>query len=175
MMDQIFTWNTLWWVLMCIYVPLTLSLVGLVLLQQGKGGGLGGALGGGGGDNVFGAKSAQTMPVKLTYIGAGTFIFLCIALSIVSGRTTQGLAPELANVTDESATDDSVTTGELDDLGFGTGVVNKNLYDGTAVVPPVVIPDETPEVTTTDTPDELSVNTPDQTPVTEEESTDTAE
>lgn len=161
MLDQIFTWNTLWWVLLLTYVPLSLGLVTLVLLQQGKGGGLGGALGAGGGDNVFGAKSAQTMPVKLTYIGAGCFLVLAIALSLVSGRTTQGMAPELAPETSDSATDDSSVSKEgLDALGIGTGVIDNEVHNGGATVPPVEIPAEVP------------AETPDETPVSEEVSTD---
>jgi preprotein translocase subunit SecG len=152
MMDTIFSWNTLWWALMLSYIPISFALVTLVLLQQGKGGGLAGALGGGGGDNVFGAKSAQTMPVKLTYIGAGIFLVLAIMLSIVSGRTgSSGAAPDLVTVVDGAPTDSSAApTTELEALGLGTGVSN-----GSAAA--------------------TTVATPEVAPVTEDESTNAAE
>ena len=138
---------------MLTYIPISFALVTLVLLQQGKGGGLAGALGGGGGDNVFGAKSAQTMPVKLTYLGAGIFLFLCIALSIVSGHVgSGGIAPDLVTVVDGSPVDSvDAHTSELEALGLGTGIVNTDANKATVVV------------------------TPDATPVTEEESTNAAE
>ena len=142
MMDQIFSVETLWWVLMCLFILTTLPLIVLILLQQGKGGGLAGALGGGGGDNVFGAKSAQTMPVKLTYIGAGIFLVLAIMLSIVSGRVTKGDAPGLATVVEGSPVGDgNAPTTELERLGLGTGVVDSGAHDGgdlTDTEPPVV-------------------------------------
>lgn len=170
MIDAIFNWDTFWLVLMLIYVPISLALVALVLLQQGKGGGLAGALGGGGGDNVFGTKSAQTMPVKLTYIGAGIFLTLAIVMSVVSGYVGQGDAPELA--TEIGSTGETVTgpTHELDALGLGTGVVNKNATSTT--------PDETPVVETPveEAPAEaVSEDSQTEAPAAAEESTDAAQ
>jgi len=131
MMDAIFNWNTAWWVLMLMFVPVSLALVALVLLQQGKGGGLAGALGGGGGDNVFGTKSAQTMPVKLTYIGAAIFLTLAIVMSVVSGYVGQGAAPELANEVGAAAETVTGSINELDALGLGTGIVDKDAGSAT--------------------------------------------
>ncbi len=160
MMDAIFNWDTAWWVLMLMFVPVSLALVALVLLQQGKGGGLAGALGGGGGDNVFGTKSAQTMPVKLTYIGAAIFLTLAIVMSVVSGYVGQGAAPRLAN--EVGAAGETVTgpTNELDALGLGTGIVDKDAASAT--------PEEEPT-------EVVSEETPAEVPAAAEESTDAAQ
>jgi preprotein translocase subunit SecG len=143
MMDTIFSMNTFWWALMLVYIPISLGLVTLVLLQQGKGGGLAGALGGGGGDNVFGTKSAHTMPVKLTYVGAGLFILLAIMLSVVSSHVDKGAAPDLVTEVGESgAPIDLGPTNELDSLGLGTGVVNNAVHESTSIVIPKTAPAE---------------------------------
>lgn len=72
MLDTIFSFDTLWVILMIMYVPACLGLIVIVLLQKGKGTGFAGAfgMGAGGADTVFGPKSSQSLPVKLTYIAA---------------------------------------------------------------------------------------------------------
>ena len=105
MLDAIFSVNAIWWTLMVVYVPACVGLIGIVLLQQGKGGGFGGALGGGGGtDTVFGTKNAQTLPVKITYAGATLFMTIAIVLSVLSGRLDKGAAPDLLELSDSDPT-----------------------------------------------------------------------
>lgn len=120
MFDTIFSWDTLWWVLMVIYVPACFSLIIIVLLQKGKGAGFAGSFGAGAGpgsETVFGPRSGQTLPVKLTYIGATVFITISIVFSMVASKVGKGTAPELL---EEGGTAVEVTT-ELDDLGIGKG------------------------------------------------------
>lgn len=145
MLDAIMSWNTLWWILMIIYVPACIGLIGIVLLQQGKGTGFAGAFGAGAGgpgaDTVFGPKGAQTMPVKLTYVGATIFMVVAIVMSLLSGHLNSGDAPELIeNVTSVSATGEATTGGGsgLDTLGIGTGIVNSGAHSGAPA--PVVTP-----------------------------------
>ncbi len=120
MFDTIFSWDTLWWVLMVIYVPACFSLIIIVLLQKGKGAGFAGSFGAGAGpgsETVFGPRSGQTLPVKLTYIGATVFITISIVFSMVASKVGKGTAPELL---EEGGTAVEVST-DLDDLGIGTG------------------------------------------------------
>lgn len=181
MMDAIFNWNTFWWMLMLIYIPISLALVALVLLQQGKGGGLAGALGGGGGDNVFGTKSAQTMPVKLTYVGAAIFLTLAIILSVVSGYVGKGDAPELANEVGAAGETASGPTNELDALGLGTGIVNKDATTSPEETSAEDSPAEDPAKTSSvGTPIEVPTEVvdeeaPTEVPATEEVTTDAAQ
>jgi preprotein translocase subunit SecG len=61
-----------------------------VLLQAGQGGGLA-SLGGGSGTEVFmGGRQATTLLTKITWAGAGMFLFLSLSLAILS---SQGAAP----------------------------------------------------------------------------------
>ena len=120
MLETIFSWDTLWWILMVIYIPACLSLIVIVLLQKGKGAGFAGSFGAGAGpgsETVFGPRTGQTLPVKLTYIGATVFISISVIFSMVASKVGKGMAPELL---EEGGTTVEVTT-ELDELGIGTG------------------------------------------------------
>lgn len=120
MLETIFSADTLWWILMIIYVPACLGLIVIVLLQKGKGAGFAGSFGAGAGpgsETVFGPRSGQTLPVKLTYVAAVVFITISVIMSVVSGKVGKGQAPELF---EEDGTTIEVIT-DLDDLGIGTG------------------------------------------------------
>ena len=85
-----------------LYVAVTLvalMIIGLVLIQQSKGGGLGGAFGGGG-DSVFGAQAGNHL-TKLTVILVSVFFVLVLLLAILSGRSNEAgslIAAEVASV-----------------------------------------------------------------------------
>jgi preprotein translocase subunit SecG len=61
-------------VLVCIFLIL------IILLQAGKGGGMGAAFGGAGAQTVFGGRGAQTFLGKVTSISA--FIFMLTSLTL---------------------------------------------------------------------------------------------
>ena len=173
MLDAIFSVNAIWWTLMVVYVPACVGLIGIVLLQQGKGGGFGGALGGGGGtDTVFGTKNAQTLPVKITYAGATLFMTIAIVLSVLSGRLDKGAAPDLLELSDSDPTMSSSTISSttMEELGLDTGVTNASAHNESAAVTPELetTPDAT-EGTDEATPDETIGET------TEEDSSDDAQ
>lgn len=58
----------------------------IVLLQSGKGGGLASMGGGMGTDTLIGGRQAATILTKATWVAGGVFLFLALALSIVSSR-----------------------------------------------------------------------------------------
>ena len=70
MMDAIFSIDTLWYLILCLYIPSCLGLIVIVLLQKGKGVGFAGAFGvGGGSDTVFGPNvSTWNLPDPATWI-----------------------------------------------------------------------------------------------------------
>lgn len=120
MLDAIFSFDTLWIFLMILYVPACIGLIVVVLLQKGKGTGFAGAFGAGAGpgaDAVFGPKSGQTLPVRLTYFAAITFMVIAVIMSIIAGRVGKGVAPELLEVSES----DSGYADTFDSLGIGTG------------------------------------------------------
>lgn len=111
MWETIFSWNTLWYILIPLYLVACFGLVIIVLMQKGKGAGFAGAFGvGPGSETVFGPRARKSLPVRLTYIMAGTFMVLSLSLSLISGRITEGSAPEKV---DENA----ISTEQQDALG----------------------------------------------------------
>lgn len=131
MLEAIFSFNTLWWILMLIFVPSCLALIIMVLLQQGKGSGFGGAFGAGAGpgaDTVFGPKGAQSVPVKITYVLATIFMIASISMSLIAGRLNESAAPELVEGGDGTTTV-TATSSELAERGLGTGIVNHDPND----------------------------------------------
>ncbi len=121
MMDRILSWDTLWYVLLVMYVPACLGLVLIVLLQKGKGTGFAGAFGGGAGpgsETVFGPRAGQTLPVKLTYLAAIIFVLISLSMSMIASYVGRGRAPELL---DDAAAGPAATSTGLEDLGIGGG------------------------------------------------------
>jgi preprotein translocase subunit SecG len=95
MFGEFFSWNTLWWVLLVFYILACFGLIGIVLMQKGKGSGFAGAFGvGPGSETVFGPRARKSIPVRLTYICAGVFMMLSLGMSLVAGCSTRGSAPE---------------------------------------------------------------------------------
>jgi len=67
-----------------IHIVVALILIGLVLVQDSKGGGLG--IGGGGSNSLLGATGATTLAAKATRFVAIAFALTCIALSIMTSK-----------------------------------------------------------------------------------------
>lgn len=71
-------------VLYTVVVIVALLLIGLVLIQQSKGGGFGGTFGGVG-ESVFGAHASNHL-TKLTVILVSVFFILTLLLAAITGR-----------------------------------------------------------------------------------------
>ncbi|HET9554764.1 MAG TPA: preprotein translocase subunit SecG, partial [Anaeromyxobacteraceae bacterium] len=69
-------------VLVCVFLIL------VILLQAGKGGGMGAALGGGGSQTVFGGRGAQTFLGKVTSVSAAIFMLTSLTLAYHASKTT---------------------------------------------------------------------------------------
>ncbi len=79
-----------WWLPGMLTVVLLLSgifLIGLVLIQRGKGGGLAGAFGGAGGSSAFGSRAGDTF-TKVTIYVAAVWILLIMFLIKMTQPTT---------------------------------------------------------------------------------------
>jgi preprotein translocase subunit SecG len=85
------------YVIVTIHVIVSLFLILVVLLQQGKGADLAGAFGGGGSQTAFGARGATTILHKATVAAFVLFVLMCLALAIVQvrprGSVMTGAAP----------------------------------------------------------------------------------
>lgn len=71
-------------ILLVIHVILSLSIIGLVLLQRGKGAEAGAALGGGASGSVFGSQGASNFLSRTTAILATSFFVSSLGLAYLS-------------------------------------------------------------------------------------------
>ncbi len=72
--------------LLVIHLIACLLLVGAVLMQSGKGGGLGSAMGGGGGETFFGGRGAAPFLTRATTVLAVVFMMTSLSLALISGK-----------------------------------------------------------------------------------------
>lgn len=72
--------------LVTIHVVVSLLLMLVVLVQQGKGADLAGAFGGGGSQMAFGARSATTFLQKSTAVLFALFVITSLGLAIIQAR-----------------------------------------------------------------------------------------
>jgi preprotein translocase subunit SecG len=77
--------------LVVLHVVVSIFLILVVLLQQGKGAGMGAAFGGSA-QTLFGARGQATPLQKITAVMAILFMVLSIALASLSGRAQSDLA-----------------------------------------------------------------------------------
>lgn len=124
--EYIWQWETLWWLLMVLYIPSCIGLIVIVLLQKGKGTSFAGAFGAGpGSETVFGPRMSKSLPVRLTYVMAATFMVLALVLSLISGRRGRGIAPERITAQEE-------TMEVLEGVGTATDEPAPGLLPGAA-------------------------------------------
>ncbi len=74
-----------------IHIGACLILMFVVLLQQGKGGGMGAAFGGGGAAQVFGGRGAGNILTRATAVCAATFMLTSVTLAYLSSSRDRGL------------------------------------------------------------------------------------
>jgi protein translocase SecG subunit len=114
LLSSIFSFDAFWYVLMVLYIIICTLLIIVIMVQKGKGAGFAGAFGlGPGSDAIFGPRGSKSLPVRLTHIGAGLFIFLAFLMSALAGHVGQGAAPSEIGA-------DSQSLNELKNLGLGT-------------------------------------------------------
>lgn len=76
-------------ILLIIHVLLSISLIGLVLIQQGKGADAGAAFGGGASASMFGASGAGSFLTRLTTGLAIAFFITSLGLAYLSARDVE--------------------------------------------------------------------------------------
>lgn len=75
-------------ILLTFHVLVSIALISLILLQQGKGADAGAAFGSGASGSVFGAKGSASFLSRTTGILATLFFILSLALAILAHRQT---------------------------------------------------------------------------------------
>ena len=95
----------LFYVIVTVHVLVSVFLIGVVLLQQGRSADLAGAFGGQGSQTAFGPRAAANMLTRLTTWSAIVFMFTSLALTVLYMRNAnqsrsvfEGTKPESAPV-----------------------------------------------------------------------------
>ena len=78
----------LYYLILFLHIAACLFLIGVVLLQQGKGQDLASAFGGGGTQTAFGPRGSATVLSRATAILAGLFMVTSMALSLMKPRAS---------------------------------------------------------------------------------------
>ena len=74
------------YILLSIHILVCLSLIGIVLIQGGKGAEVGAAFGAGASNTIFGASGGQSFIGKMTACAAVIFMLTSLALAIFWGQ-----------------------------------------------------------------------------------------
>lgn len=70
--------------LIALHIMVCIILIGVVLLQRGKGADMGAAFGGGGANTVFGSRGAGNFLTKITTLCAAIFMLTSISLAYLN-------------------------------------------------------------------------------------------
>lgn len=81
-------------VLLVVLVLIALALIGVILIQQGKGADMGAAFGSGAANTLFGSAGASSFLVKLTTCLAIAFFLTTFALAYIAGGRASQLQTE---------------------------------------------------------------------------------
>ena len=74
-----------------VHILLAFSVIGLVMIQQGKGADAGASFGGGGSQTVFGGQGSGNFLSRLTAIGAAVFFATSMILAVVASDKARGV------------------------------------------------------------------------------------
>ena len=99
-------------ILMVIYLVVAIALIAFILIQQGKGAGMGSAFGSGASGTVFGAGGSGTFLTKTTTILAIVFFGVALGLgNLTSDKTSTAEENSLfPGDTTEQATDEAISS-----------------------------------------------------------------
>ncbi len=94
-----------------IHVALAVGVIGLVLIQHGKGADAGAAFGSGASSTVFGARGSASFLTRMTTALAGLFFLTSLTLFYLAANREGGIS---SSVTDLPGIQGSVTGGEAE-------------------------------------------------------------
>jgi preprotein translocase subunit SecG len=90
-------------VILAVHVLLAMMIIGLVLLQRGKGAEAGAGFGSGASGTVFGARGTSTLFSKLTAVFAGLFFVTSLTLAYLGAHATAEPTSVLERAAQEAA------------------------------------------------------------------------
>ena len=84
------------------YILISVSLILIILLQQGKGSDIGSAFGAGSSNTMFGSSSTSNPLTKVTAVLAAIFLILSLMITYISRSSLSQELPDLETVIEDS-------------------------------------------------------------------------
>lgn len=84
------------------YILISVSLILIILLQQGKGSDIGSAFGAGSSNTMFGSSSTSNPLTKVTAVLAAIFLILSLTITYISRSSLSQELPDLETVIEDS-------------------------------------------------------------------------
>ena len=103
-------------VVVIVHVIVAIAIVGLVLLQQGKGADAGASFGAGSSQTVFGSSGSGNFLVKATTIAATIFFVTSLSLAIFARSQAGGSAAQGMPVVNEALIEEQNNRAQSDDI-----------------------------------------------------------
>ncbi|XVE21598.1 preprotein translocase subunit SecG [Moraxella sp. ZY21109] len=91
-------------VILVIHIILAVLMIGLILVQQGKGADAGASMGGGGAGTVFGGSGSGNFLTRLTAILTALFFITSIGLAVLAKKGTNNPYAITSNASHSQAT-----------------------------------------------------------------------
>ena len=76
-------------ILLVVQILVALALIGLILLQQGRGADAGAAFGSGSSGSIFGSRGPASFLAKMTALLAALFFFNSVGLAVITTQTVE--------------------------------------------------------------------------------------
>ena len=122
-----------------IHIVVCIFLIVLVLLQPGKGGGLGSVFGGGSSDSVFGSSGAAPFLTKLTRLLALIFVITSLSLGYFSVRSIKSTV-----ISDTPAVEQNVSSPEESGTETSANPVENDSPSNQDLIDSLTAPQEEP-------------------------------
>ena len=123
-------------VIVVVHVLVSLGLIGLIMIQQGKGAEAGASFGGGASQTVFGSEGSGNFLTKTTKYLAIIFFSTSIALAVIAKQRSEVSGQEILPTA--SLVQKAENTAAIGDAGSDTADVKVDLEDGISTDVPVI-------------------------------------
>ncbi len=109
-------------ILLAVFVLVSVALVALILLQQGKGADAGAAFGSGASGTVFGSRGSASFLTRTTGILAALFFIISLSLAYLSNQQTKPTSLVEQELQQQEAASQDVPVSDVPAAGKDAGV-----------------------------------------------------
>ncbi len=110
-------------ILLVVQILVAIALIGLILLQQGRGADAGAAFGSGSSGSIFGSRGPASFLAKLTALLAALFFFNSVGLAVITTQTVerQSVVERYQDEVPDAGVESTAPEGASSDVPSGIG------------------------------------------------------